>query len=93
MLRVESLPSGASRPDDPADKNHMKWRSFLRVACLACAIAAVCGCTMRQDDVSYNPYARNQGRRPVILWCEEHGPGAADRALNDLDARLENLLY
>ena len=72
---------------------HMRKRTVIGMSCLACAIGAVCGCTMRQDDVSYNPYARNQGRRPVIPWCEEHGPDAADRALNDLDARLENLLY
>ena len=57
------------------------------------AIAGLAGCTMRQNDVSYNPYSRNQGRRPVIPWCEEHGPDACDHALNDADARLENLLY
>ncbi len=71
-------------------QRHRARRLTLFIAGVA---AAACGCTSRENDVSYNMYIRNQGDMPLLRAMEEYGPGQCDFWLNDLDARIENAVY
>lgn len=52
------------------------------------ALAAFAGCA----DVGYNPYTRNDAKRPVSKTIEA-GPDAVYRGINKLDARFDNMFH
>jgi hypothetical protein len=59
------------------------WPAIVPVALVGCAV---------HDDVSFNPYAPNNGD-PTLLECADAIVETAEQAVRDLDLRLENAVY
>ena len=58
---------------------------------LVLLLLGVGGCAVR-DDVTYNPYAPNDGD-PTWMQRAEQAAEVADQAVDDLEARLEYTVY
>ena len=47
---------------------------------------------MFRSEVTYNPYVRNEGEKPVLRTAEDV-LNAPEEALNRLDRRFERIVY
>jgi hypothetical protein len=50
------------------------------------------GCAVFESEITYNPYARNNGETPVLRAAEDV-LNAPEEALNEFDRRFENIVY
>jgi len=69
-------------------KSAKLWVLLLTV----CATFGTGGCAMFESEVTYNPYARNDGEKPVLRATEEV-LNAPEDGLNWFDRRFENTVY
>ena len=59
---------------------------------IGCAALGTTGCAMFRSEVTYNPYVRNEGEKPVLRTAEDV-LNAPEEALNRLDRRFERIVY
>lgn len=59
-----------------------------RLLLLGVLVLAAAGCA----DVGYNPYARNDSKKPIGKVIEDI-PDSANRAIDTFDARFENAYH
>jgi len=50
------------------------------------------GCAIFESEITYNPYARNNGDKPVLRAAEDL-LNAPEEAFNECDRRFENIVY
>jgi len=60
---------------------------------MLCVISGAGGCAaLTEDEVTYNPYVRNEGRKPALRAADE-ALSTPEEALNEFDRRFERVTY